>query len=119
MHGTDPGTGLKWAEPVGPGTERFHPWNQTLHWKGDLDGDVSDMIECYNGRMPNPDSRPVCRHRFNLPEWGAWVDFNYPRTLLPQWKSLKTSVRDLILSFEVKSADIANKSERSIHKESD
>ncbi|AKJ96237.1 hypothetical protein TVD_13095 [Thioalkalivibrio versutus] len=101
MRGTDPETGLEWAEPMGPGTERFHAWNLTLHWKGDLDGYVSDMIECYNGQMPRPESRPFCRHRFTLPEWGAWVDFGYPRALLPQWREIRSDVRDLILDFEV------------------
>ncbi|WP_018145034.1 hypothetical protein [Thioalkalivibrio sp. AKL6] len=100
MRGTDPETGLKWAEPVGPGTERFHTWNQTLHWQGDLDGYVSDMIRCYNGQMPRPDARPVCRHRFKLPEWGARLAVTYPRDQLPQWRKIRSAVRDLILDLE-------------------
>jgi len=105
MHGTDPETGLKWAEPVGPGTERFHAWNQTLHWQGSLDGQVIDMIECYNGRMPNPESRPVCRHRFDLAEWGATIAVTYPRELLPQWQAVKSGVLGLILGFKAGPSD--------------
>ncbi|RRQ24847.1 hypothetical protein D5687_00300 [Guyparkeria sp. SCN-R1] len=105
MRGTDPETGLRWAEPVGPGDDRFHPWNQTLHWRGELDGHVSDLIACYNGRIPNPDIRPVCRHRFYLAEWSATIDVTYPLELLPQWQAVKSKVRDLILGFKAGPSD--------------
>jgi|GEM_PF-7076175 len=101
LRGTDPVTGLQWAEPVGPGTERFHAWNMVLYWQGDMDGTVTDLIECYNGKIPNSNSYQKCEHRFGLPEWGASISFDYPRTLLPQWRELKARTRELILGFQV------------------
>ncbi|WP_018860958.1 hypothetical protein [Thioalkalivibrio sp. ALJ3] len=119
MRGEASDTGLQWAEPVGPGTACFETWNQTLHWKGDLDGYVSDMIRCYNGQMPRPDSRPVCRHRFKLPEWGAQLAVTYPRDQLPQWREIRSSVRELILAFEAKPVDAREEPSNSGHPESD
>ena len=100
LRGTDPVTGLQWAQPVGPGTEHFELWNKTLYWQGALNGYVSDMIACYNGKMRNPNSDQKCRHRFKLPEWGASISVTYPRSLLPQWRELKAKTRALVLSFQ-------------------
>lgn len=101
LRGVDPATGLQWAEPVGPGVETFETWNYVLYWQGDIDGHVSDLVECRNGRMPNPSTQIRCEHNFELPEWGAAVDVSYRRDLLPQWREIKARTRELLLSFQV------------------
>lgn len=100
LRGADPATGLQWAEPVGPGTECFHIWNMSLYWQGDIDGIATDMIECDNGRLPNPKSFQVCDHKFYLPEWHASVSVTYPRAHLSQWREIKARTRQLILGFQ-------------------
>ena len=69
--GTDHITGLQWAEPVGPGTERFYSWNLALYWQGEKNGIVSDFIRCFNGEIPVPDTVQRCYHRFELLELNA------------------------------------------------
>ena len=98
--GVDPESELYWAEPSGSGTERFKSWNMALYWKGDLNGVVSDYVRCYNGEMPDPDSVRRCTHKFTLPEWGARVSFEYPRSKLSEWREMKAAVRGIILGFE-------------------
>lgn len=99
LRGADPATGLLWAEPVGPGTHNFHGWNMVLYWQGDKDAIVTDLIECYNGKLRNPRSFLKCRHQYELPEWKAYVAFTYPRSWLPHWRDLKARSRELVLSF--------------------
>lgn len=101
LRGTDPATGLLWAEPVGPGTENFHTWNEALYWRGDKDGIVTDLITCDNGRLRNPRSFLKCEHQYELPEWKAYVSFDYPRSWLPHWRELKARSRELVLGFAV------------------
>ncbi len=99
--GKDLTTDLLWAEPVGPGTARFDTWNKALYWQGDINGTVTDLIECDNGKLPNPKHFQKCHHKYLLPEWGAYVLFSYPRSWLPQWRELKAGVRQLLLTFQV------------------
>lgn len=101
--GTDPTTGLEWAEPVGPGTGRVHAWDNVLYWQSDdapATGArrVTDLIECY--RIPDPDRHQNCTLDFYLPEWGAKLAVTFPRDRLPQWQEIKTRVSELILRFE-------------------
>ncbi|WP_019623796.1 hypothetical protein [Thioalkalivibrio thiocyanoxidans] len=107
MRGTDSETGLQWAEPVGPGTENFELWNQTLYWKGDLDDVVTDYFRCQTGNMVKPRFVHTCHYNFTIPEWGASVSFRYPRSRLPEWREMKAAVRDLILGLEVDSVENA------------
>ncbi|WP_019612256.1 hypothetical protein [Thioalkalivibrio sp. AKL7] len=101
IRGMDPATGLQWAEPVGPGTDNYELWNETLYWKGDLDGVVTDYFRCQTGNMVNPRSVHKCQYKFTIPEWGVRVAFRFPRDKLPEWRKMKSSVRDLILGFKV------------------
>jgi len=107
IRGVDAVTGLLWAEPVGLGTGRFHAWNLVLYWQGDMNGSVTDLIECYNGKLPNPKSFQKCEHQYLLPEWGAYVSFDYPRSWLPQWRELKARSRQLVLSFQQTPNEVA------------
>ncbi len=117
LHGVDPVTGLHWAEPVGIGTERFYTWNKVLYWQGDMNGIVTDLIECYNGKMPNPKSYHKCNQKYTLLEWGASVSVSYPRVLLSHWREIKSNTRKLILSFQYQAEPTTNANNR-INKES-
>lgn len=101
LQGTDQVIGLQWAEPVGSGIEKFEIWNKLLYWQGNMDGIVTDLIRCYNGRLPNPVFYHKCIHRFEFPEWSSYVSLEYPRSWLPQWRELKEKARDLLLTFAV------------------
>jgi len=103
LRGPDPATGLQWAEPTGPGTERFYMWNQALFWQGDMASIVTDLVKCNNGKMPNPRTYQQCSHRYLLPEWSAYVTVRYPRSWLPQWRDIKARSRDLVRSFQTDS----------------
>lgn len=107
LRGIDAASGLNWAEPVGPGVERFYTWNMALYWSGDVKGYVSDFISCYNGTVASPDGIQICRHNFNLPEFGASATITYPRYLVPQWRAIRSNIKKLVLSF--KSSTDANK----------
>ncbi|WP_018860956.1 hypothetical protein [Thioalkalivibrio sp. ALJ3] len=107
MRGRDPETGLQWAQPVGPGTDKLELWNQTLYWKGDVDGVVTDYFQCRAGSAANPDFIHTCRYKFTIPEWGARVAFRFPRDKLVAWREMKVAVRDLILGLEVDSVENA------------
>ncbi|WP_019567485.1 hypothetical protein [Thioalkalivibrio sp. ALMg13-2] len=100
MRGRDPETGLQWAKPVGPGTDKLELWNQTLYWKGDVDGVVTDYFQCRAGSTANPDFVHTCRYKFTIPEWGGRVAFRFPRNKLVEWREMKTAVRDVVLGFE-------------------
>ncbi|WP_019023592.1 MULTISPECIES: hypothetical protein [unclassified Thioalkalivibrio] len=99
MRGRDPETGLQWAQPVGPGTDKLELWNQTLYWKGDVDGVVTDYFQCRAGSTANPDFIHTCRYKFTIPEWGGRVAFRFPRDKLVAWREMKVAVRDLILGL--------------------
>ena len=103
--GTD-ANGLKWAEPVGLGSDLFHTWNMALYWTGDKAGYAGDLIECYNGKMGHPTQYQECHHNFNLPEWGASVTVSYPRSWLPDWRVLKEKSKALVLSFQVPASTV-------------
>lgn len=105
MRGTDGATGLEWVEAVGPGTERFHPRNMVLYWRseprqGAMEGRVTDLIECHNGQMPGPGRHRKCTHHFDMPEWGLKLAISYPRGWLPQWREIKTRLRQLLLGLD-------------------
>lgn len=99
FRGVDHTTGLQWAEPVGPGTERFYIWNMTLYWLGDKDSIITNLISCYNGELVNPDSVQRCHHRFELPELSATVSLTYPRSWLPYWRQIRSSTEEYVLGF--------------------
>lgn len=102
FRGVDHATGLHWAEPVGPGTERFYMWNMTLYWLGDKDSIITNLISCYNGELLNPDSIQRCHHRFDLPELNATVSLTYPRIWLPYWQQIRSSTEEYVLGFRAK-----------------
>ena len=85
FQGVDEETGLPWTVPVGPYTELFHTWNMALYWQGDKETVVTDLIECYNGKLSNPNSYQECEHHFEFSEMKTYVNLTYPRTWLPQW----------------------------------
>ena len=101
LQGEDTATGLQWAVPVGPYTELFHSWNEALYWQGDKETVVTDLIICYNGKMPSPKSYHKCHHDFEYPEMKTSVNLTYPRTWLPQWRELKAKSKTLLQGFIV------------------
>jgi len=101
LQGEDTATGLQWAVPVGPYTDLFHTWNDALYWQGDKETVVTDLINCYNGKMSNPKSYHQCEHYFEYPEMKTSVNLSYPRTWLPQWRELKAKSKTLLQDFIV------------------
>jgi hypothetical protein len=99
LRGLDPASGLQWAEPVGPRTECFHTWNMAWYWAGDMNGLVTDMIKCDNGKLPNPKAYQECTHYYAIPEWGAGVTVTYPRRWLPQWREIRARTLSLVLGM--------------------
>jgi hypothetical protein len=67
-------------------------------------GEVETYIECSNrAGTPQP-----CKHSLNLePKAKAEVYIIYNRKLLPEWKNIQQSVRQLIFSFETKNIAIS------------
>jgi len=97
--GEDPGLGLEYAVPVGPDVEKYHLWNKKLYWvkKGEK---VNTLISCQNGEFGSDKIIRKCRHDFFWKEMRTFVNVEYAATLLPQWKSIETKSRNLIISFE-------------------
>lgn len=71
----------------------------TLYWRGDMNHIVRDLIECWNGAMPHPDTVPRCRHSYTLYEWGAYVTLTYPRSWVGHWRKLRAVTKHYILQF--------------------
>jgi hypothetical protein len=62
------------------------------------DGHVGATFKCGNTNLV-----PQCWHEFSLePQAHAVVYMSYRRSLLPEWQSIQTKVRDLVLTFAVK-----------------
>ena len=67
----------------------------------DLSGKVETHIRCRRAKVPNGVAR--CRLRFTLePKAHVGIRVAFRRGILPQWRKIKASVGDLLLSFEVK-----------------
>jgi len=99
VKGKDAKLGLEYAVPVGPGVEKYHMWNNKLYWVKNH-GKVDTFISCQNGRFYSEKINRKCWHEYFWKEMRAFVNIEYAATLLPQWKSIETKSRDLIISFE-------------------
>ena len=105
MRGIDQITGLNWAIPIGDGAERFYSWNISLYWRGDINATVSDLIECYNGKLENMNSVSLCSQSYELKDWKAGVTVKYPRRMLSKWRDIKSRTIKLIYSFQITKQD--------------
>jgi len=54
----------------------------------------STFISCTNRRRAVPpfDASSGCEHKFNLPELKAQVSVNYPKSDLPRWREIESSI---------------------------
>lgn len=102
LRGVDEATGLQWAEPVGRGVERYHSWNETLYWRGDMNGVVTDLFVCQNGAFINPKTTHDCIYEFNLHEIRSSISITFPRRWLPQWREIREATTRMLMQFVVK-----------------
>lgn len=71
-----------------------------IYIERDASGHVHTYIEC--GRPSAPTGISPCSLEFGLePEAEVAMDVHFHPKLLPQWKEIKQSVKELLLSFEV------------------
>jgi len=99
ISGKDTVTGLEYAVPTGPSTEKISSANRTLYWQGDRNRSVDVFISCANGFTQNTRIFYRCNHEYIIPEIGAYITVYYTRNWLPQWREIQAATRNLILSF--------------------
>lgn len=93
--GIDPKTGNPWRQDRGA-EDAFVYRNSAGH--------VEAEIRCSNDEGLGERHRRIrhCRHKFSLePLAKVKVSVSYRRGLLPEWRRIQDSVRDLIFSFKV------------------
>ncbi len=88
------------SDPKGkPARESYYTTDIYLY--RDQNGKVEVHITCRRAKVPHGVAR--CRMRFSLePKAHVGIEVAFRKGLLPEWQKIKASVRDLLLSFEVK-----------------
>jgi hypothetical protein len=96
--GTDPHTG----KPA-----RESSLTEDIYLQRQSTGKVETHIVC--GRASVPQGVARCGMRFTLePKAHVGIKVSFRAGLLPEWKKIKVSVRDLLQSFEIKNATAAH-----------
>jgi hypothetical protein len=98
---------VKGIDPVADKYSRKRSFAKDVYVHLDKVGHVDTYISCEDANSPR--GVGVCDLGFTLaPKAQVAVQISFHKALLPKWQKIKESVRNLLLSFEVKKADVGN-----------